>query len=53
MMHVRYMTLSKDRVELTDKENKQYQGILNTALELEEKHKFLKRMNSITRNIKS
>ena len=57
--------VSKDRIELTDKENKQYQEILNTALELEERHKkvreeiqedyrkFLKRMNSITRNIKS
>ena len=31
--------VSKDRIELTDKENKQYQGILNTALDLEEKHK--------------
>ena len=31
--------VSKDRIELTDKENKQYQEILNTALELEEKHK--------------
>ena len=30
--------VSKDRIELTDKENKQYQEILNTALELEEKH---------------
>ena len=60
-----YDPVSKDRVELTDKENKQYQGILNTALDLEEKHKiareeiqedyrkFLKGMNSITRNIKS
>ena len=34
-----YDPVSKDRVELTDKENKQYQGILNTALDLEEKHK--------------
>ena len=33
-----YDPVSKDRVELTDKENKQYQGILNTALDLEEKH---------------
>ena len=31
--------VSKDRIELTDKENKQYQEILNTALELEEIHK--------------
>ena len=31
--------VSKDRIELTDKENKQYQGILNTALDLEEKYK--------------
>ena len=31
--------VSKDRIELTDKENKQYQEILNTALELEERHK--------------
>ena len=31
--------VSKDTIELTDKENKQYQEILNTALELEEKHK--------------
>ena len=31
--------VSKDRIELTDKENKQYQGILNIALDLEEKHK--------------
>ena len=31
--------VSKDRIELTDKENKQYQEILNTALESEEKHK--------------
>ena len=31
--------ISKDRIELTDKESKQYQDILNTALELEEKHK--------------
>ena len=35
--------VSKDRIELTDKENKQYQEILNTALELEEKHKKLER----------
>ena len=28
-----YDPVSKDRVELTDKENKQYQRILNTALE--------------------
>ena len=34
-----YDPVSKDRVELTDKEHKQYQGILNTALDLEEKHK--------------
>ena len=34
-----YDPVSKDRVELTDKENKQYQRILNTALDLEEKHK--------------
>ena len=34
-----YDPVSKDREELTDKENKQYQGILNTALDLEEKHK--------------
>ena len=33
-----YDPVSKDRIELTDKENKQYQGILNTALDLEEKH---------------
>ena len=32
-------SVSKDRIELTDKENKQYREILNTALELEEKHK--------------
>ena len=31
--------VSKDSIELTDKENKQYQGILNIALDLEEKHK--------------
>ena len=31
--------VSKDRIELTDKENKQYQEVLNTALELEERHK--------------
>ena len=31
--------VSKDRIELTDKENRQYQEILNTALELEEKRK--------------
>ena len=31
--------VSKDSIELTDKENKQYQGILNRALDLEEKHK--------------
>ena len=31
--------VSKDRIELTDKEDKQYQKIINTALELEEKHK--------------
>ena len=31
--------VSKDSIELTDKENKQYQGILNVALDLEEKHK--------------
>ena len=31
--------VSKDRIEFTDKESKQYQEILNTALELEEKHK--------------
>ena len=30
--------VSKDSIELTDKENKQYQGILNIALDLEEKH---------------
>ena len=29
-----YDPVSKDRVELTDKENKQYQGILNTALDI-------------------
>ena len=38
-----YDPVSKDRIELTDKENKQYQGILNTALDLEEKHKKLER----------
>ena len=31
--------VSKDSIELTDKENKQCQGILNIALDLEEKHK--------------
>ena len=31
--------VSKDSIELTDKENKQYQGILNIALDLEKKHK--------------
>ena len=31
--------VSKDKIELTDKENKQYQGILNIALDLEEKYK--------------
>ena len=30
--------LSKDEIELTDKESKQYQEILNTAIQLEEKH---------------
>ena len=35
--------VSKDRIELTDKENKQYQEILNTALELEENIKRLER----------
>ena len=30
--------ISKDEIELTDKENKQYQEILNTAVQLEEKH---------------
>ena len=38
--------VSKDRIELTNKENKQYQEILNTALELEEKHKKVKRGNT-------
>ena len=32
-----YDPVSKDGVELTVKENEQYQGILNTALDLEEK----------------
>ena len=35
--------VSKDRVELTDKENKQYQGTLNIALDLEENIKKLER----------
>ena len=35
--------VSKDRIELTDKENKQYQGILNIALDLEEKYKKLEK----------
>ena len=30
--------VSKDEIELTDKESKQYQEILNTAIQLEEKH---------------
>ena len=30
--------VSKDEVELTDKESKQYQEILNTAVQLEENH---------------
>ena len=30
--------VSKDRIELTDKESKQYQEILSNAVELEEKH---------------
>ena len=30
--------LSKDEIELTDKESKQYQEILNTAIQLEENH---------------
>ena len=30
--------VSKDEIELTDKESKQYQEILNTAVQLEENH---------------
>ena len=30
--------VSKDEIELTDKESKQYQEILNTAIQLEENH---------------
>ena len=30
--------VSKDEIELTDKESKQYQEILNTAIKLEENH---------------
>ena len=30
--------VSKDEIELTDKESKQYQEILNTAVQLEESH---------------
>ena len=30
--------VSKDKIELTDKESKQYQEILNTAVQLEESH---------------
>ena len=30
--------VSKDEIELTDKESKQYQEILNTAIQLEESH---------------
>ena len=30
--------VSKDEIELTDKESKQYQEILNTAMQLEENH---------------
>ena len=30
--------ISKDEIELTDKESKQYQEILNTAIQLEENH---------------
>ena len=31
-------SVSKDEIELTDKESKQYQEILNTAVQLEESH---------------
>ena len=30
--------ISKDEIELTDKESKQYQDILNTATQLKDKH---------------
>ena len=33
-----YDPVSKDEIELTDKESKQYQEILNTAIQLEESH---------------
>ena len=35
---VTYDPVSKDEIELTDKESKQYQEILNTAAQLEESH---------------
>ena len=53
------------RLELTEKESKQYQEILNTAVQLEENHKkviaeiqedykkFLKRNDNLIRSIKS
>ena len=34
--------VSKDEIELTDKESKQYQEILNTAIQLEENHNKVK-----------
>ena len=30
--------VSKDEIEITDKESEQYQEILNTAIQLEENH---------------
>ena len=35
---VKHDPVSKDEIELTDKESKQYQEILNTAVQLEENH---------------